>query len=324
MDKWVASQGTSSRSYRTRGEVSIIGLTYMCRGMAAISPPCPKCKDGLMVKDRVKGWHCPKCGYAPFIEEHKSTPAPSPPPSAMPVPAQFSAAPPSAGQPLPPSPGPSMTVGPAPRLTPPLPSPVEPAPRTLFQYPERQAYYDRQSWVEAGKGLRFSRIIPLSVLPPGEPVKMQVLVLNAGNAPIAATYYVSLTNPNMQGMRLSGETMDIPPGYVFDVLHAITTTFLPGDYSLTLFCLPHPPSSSPGGGRPAPTGAYGPGASPLMVMDGSIPPGLPGLYGVFRVRTALTCPNCRGALIWVQDGTGGKPRAWVCGRCGFRLESGML
>lgn len=195
--------------------------------------------------------------------------------------------------------------------------------RTLFPYAERQAYYDRQSWVEAGKGLRFSRIIPLSVLPPGEPVKMQVLVLNASNVPIAATYYVSLTNPNMQGLRLTGETMEIPPGHVFDVLHAITTTFLPGDYSLTLFCLPHAVAGGGPSARPA-AGGYGPLASPLMVLDGSIPPGLPGLYGVFRVRTSVTCPSCRGALIWVQDGTGGKPRAWVCGRCGFRLDSGML
>ncbi len=280
----------------------------MVAQMAAISPPCPRCKDGRMVKDHSKGWYCPKCGYAPFAEERKAAPPPvsaPPPPSGAPAPAV-------ANLPM---------VAPAPRSTPPLPQPIEPPPRTLFQYAERQGFYDRQSWVEAGKNVRFSRIIPLSVLPPGEPVKMQILVLNSGTAPIAATFYVSLTNPNMQGMRLSGETMEIPPGHVFDAMHAITTTFLPGDYSLTLFCLPHPVSASP----PSPSGGpYGPAPSPLMVLDGAIPLGVPGLYGVFRVRNALTCPTCRGALIWVQDGTGGRPRAWVCGRCGFRLESGML
>lgn len=200
----------------------------------------------------------------------------------------------------------------------------EAAPRTLFPYAERQAFYEKQSWVESGKGVRFSRLIPLSVLPPGEPVKVQLLVYNAGNAVLAASFFVSLTNPNMQGMRLIGETLDIPPGMVFDVMHAISTTFLPGDYSLTIFCLPHPPTTSSSDPSAHLDRRPQAGPSPLLIMDGAIPPGLPGLYGVFKVRNTLACPSCQGAMQWAQEGMGGRPRSWVCGRCGFRLESGLL
>ena len=255
-----------------------------------------------MVKHSETGWTCQKCGYAPFAGQGGG-----PSPDAAP--------PPSASPPVPPPPRPAADAAPPPRRP-----PAVPAVRTVFQYAERQPHYDRQMWVEAGKGLRFSRLVPLSVLPPGEPIKMEIMVHNSGNGPLATTYYLSLTNPNLQSMRLVGESPDLAPNEAFDVTQTITTALLPGDYSLTMFCLPHPPS--PPQGRPVDSSRTG--NPPLRVMDGSIPQGLAGLYNVLKVRTSLVCPTCRGVLLWSYEGAGGRPRAWACGRCGYRLESGML
>jgi ribosomal protein S27AE len=180
-------------------------------------------------------------------------------------------------------------------------------------------------WVEVGKGVRYSRLIPLSVLPPGETITMEVMVHNSGPSVVGATYYISLTDPNLQGMRLSGESLDLPPGAVFDITHGISTALLPGDYSLTMFCIPHPPSApatDPNAMARAQQNTAAP--PPLVVMDGNIPHGLPGLYGVLKVRTSLVCPSCRGMLLWASEGVWGRPRGWACGRCGYRLETGML
>jgi hypothetical protein len=178
-------------------------------------------------------------------------------------------------------------------------------------------------WVEGGRGVRFSRLIPLSVLPPGESIMMEVFFYNSSPNVIAATYYISLSDPNLQGIRLSGETPDLAPGNVFDLTHAITTALLPGDYSVTMFCLPHPPTSTSKGADAALKNQGPP--PPLMMIDANIPPGLPGLYGMLKVRTSLVCPQCRGVLVWASESVwGGRPRGWSCNRCGYKLDSGIL
>ena len=204
------------------------------------------------------------------------------------------------------------------------PAPVQPPPRSTFTYQERHAVYDRQMWVEGGKGVRFSRLIPLSVLPPGESIMMEVFFYNSGPSMIAATYYISLSDPNLQGIRLSGETPDLAPGNVFDLTHAITTALLPGDYSLTMFCLPHPPSAAAKNINPQFAAQQQGPPPPLVMMDGNIPPGLPGLYGMLKVRTSLTCPQCQGVLVWGSESVWGRARGWSCNRCGYKLNSGIL
>lgn len=263
-----------------------------------------------MLKQPDTGWTCQKCGYAPFSE--RSAPSSG---SAGPI-SGASLLQVNAGAATPaPAPVVEPAVAPAPVVAPKPVAPAPPAPKTVFAYSQRQVLYERQMWVEAGKSVRFSRMIPLSVLPPGEPIRMEVMVHNTGAGPIAATYYLALTTPNLQGMRLVGETPELPGGQTFDVTQTITTALVPGDYSLTMFCLPHLPTAESGRST---------GAPPLKVMDSPIPQGLAGLYSILKVRSSLVCPNCKGNLAWSYDGPGGRPRAWACGKCGYRLESGML
>lgn len=187
--------------------------------------------------------------------------------------------------------------------------------KVLHEYIERQDVYDHQLWTEAGGGTRFSHNVPLRVLPPGEPITVEMLIHNTAPVDTATTYYIALTNANLQGTRLCGETGDIPPGLVMDAMHTLAANLSPGDYSLTVFCQPHAAVGRPQDPMIPPT---------LAPMDGPLAPGLPGLHGVIKVRSEVNCPQCGGNLLWTPAGMGGRPRAWVCGRCGLRLESGTI
>lgn len=187
--------------------------------------------------------------------------------------------------------------------------------KSVLLFVERQAVYETLTWVPAGGGLRFSRDIPLRVLPPGEPIHLEVIAHNQGGEPLSVSYYVSLTNANLQGTRLQGEAQDIPAGSVLDVTHTLAANLMPGDYHITVFCLPRTPTGK----------NQDPSSFPsLAPVDGPIPTGLPSLYDTLKIREEVPCPSCGGNLLWTPTGMGGKPRAWVCGRCGHRIESGTL
>ena len=202
----------------------------------------------------------------------------------------------------------------APSTAPPTSLPPGPS-KSLFLYTERQGVYESLSWRPAGGGMRFSRDVPLSVLPPGEPIFVEVLAHNQVQTPLSVTYYVVLTNVNLQGTRLQAESRDIPPGHVLDVSHTLAANLQPGEYSLTVFCIPKAPVGQPQDPLSYPT---------LSPIEGAIPPGLPSLYEVLKIREEVPCPSCGGRLLWTPAGMGGRPRAWVCGRCAHRVENGTL
>ncbi|MDE1881671.1 MAG: hypothetical protein KGI89_14135, partial [Euryarchaeota archaeon] len=228
-------------------------------------------------------------------------PPPSSPPTGTPPPSTFS----------PPS---DLGGVAAPTFAPPAP-PVGGPSKSLFLYVERQALYETLTWRPAGGGVRFSRDIPLRILPPGEPIAVEFFAQNQGAAPLSVTYYVVLTNVNLQGTRLQADSLDIPVGSVLDVTHTLAAKLQPGEYSITVFCVPRA-----GAGR-----TQDPASFPALApVDGTIPPGLPSLYDVIKVREEVPCPSCGGRLLWTPASMGGRPRAWVCGRCAHRVETGIL
>ncbi len=180
---------------------------------------------------------------------------------------------------------------------------------------ERQALYEMLNWRPAGGGLRFSRDVPLRVLPPGEPIFVEVMAHNQGTAPVSVSYYIALTNVNLQGTRLVGESQDLSAGSVLDVTHTLAAKLQQGEYSITVFCVPKAPVGRDQDPNVFPT---------LSPIEGTIPPGLPSLYEILRIREEVTCPNCSGRMLWTPAGMGGRPRAWVCGRCANRVENGVL
>jgi hypothetical protein len=256
----------------------------------------------------------------------------APRPAAAPPPADYTpiysagnapAAPTIAAAPPAAVPSPPATSTPAPLAPPSLAAPaaatsphnpVAPT-RSVYPYAERQTVYDMMPWRPAGGGLRFSRDVPLRSLPPGEPIYVEMMVHNQGSSPLAVTYYIFLTNANLQGTKLQGESLDIPPGSVLDVSHTLAANLQLGDYAITVFCVPRTTL-----GRTQDPNVF-PSLSPV---EGALPAGLPSLYEVLKIRRDVTCPNCQGKLLWTPAGMGGRVRAWVCGRCGNRIENGVV
>lgn len=263
----------------------------------AVSPPPAPRPGGFVAPSRA--------GFSP-------RPLPNAPAAATPYTPIYSAGPATSASP-------PSSAGSPPTSIPPTASnfphnPVAPD-KSIYAYADRQSVYDLMPWRPAGGGLRFSRDIPLRTLPPGEPIYVEMMVQNQGSSPLAVTYYLFLTNANLQGTKLQGESLDIPPGSVLDVSHTLAANLQLGDYAITVFCVPRTTLGRNQDPNSFPT---------LAPVEGALPSGLPSLYEVLKIRRDVACPNCQGKLQWTPAGMGGRVRAWVCGRCGNRIENGVV
>ncbi|MDE1836414.1 MAG: hypothetical protein KGJ23_07340 [Euryarchaeota archaeon] len=255
---------------------------------ASYSPQCPRCKQGAMSKQAL-GWTCESCGFAPFADRYREKPL---------VP---SAAAPNGPTSLPP------TLADAGTETP---------PRVLFSTWERKLESLQVDWGETGGGAYFASRVPLPVVPPGEPIPVQVVAYNPTPTPLALEYRV-VVRSKLGGFRLyEMRSGDIPPNCLLDATYPVRGTPGPEECTVLATCRAIPTTGQPQDPAAAPQlqEAHAPPSAPM-------PPPRPS--GDVSFRSSLECPRCARGMSW-SPGNLTRTRAWVCGACEHRIESGTL